>query len=253
MRSQVPLAAPSVHTWCTSAPSPASIADMIRTSSVGQRWAYVLSVSDATTVIAHLSDPIARQYLENEMSLDTFIRAEMLYGLKLAVDNQVTNGNGVDPNLEGVLQTPGIQVQAYDTSELITTRKALTKLQTAGIVSGDDDTVPSRVAYVMHPSDWETIELTTASGSGEFLLQNAPVDLVKRRLSSVECAGARLRVDRGRHGAAGQLGNRRVRLTWRRAGHVDRGSRRRLCTQPGPVPCRGTPEESSVAQRGRTR
>lgn len=138
-------------------------------------------VTAPTTTIAHLSDPIPIQHLEDETSLETFIGFEMLYGLKLAIDDQVLNGDGIDPNLAGVLNTAGIQVQAYDTSVLITTRKALTKLQLAGIVDQSDGNVPAQVAYVMHPSDWEAIELLT-NVDGEYLMREGPVDPAKRQL-----------------------------------------------------------------------
>jgi HK97 family phage major capsid protein len=97
----------------------------------------------------------------------------------LGLEGQVIGGDGVAPNLLGFANTPGIQVQPYDTTLLDTTRKALTKLELVNIM-------PS--AYVMAPADWETFELlrtadgiTIMQGPG----QTPPIDRAARRLWGV--------------------------------------------------------------------
>ena len=47
-----------------------------------------------------------------------------------------------------------IQTQAYATSVLATLRKGVTKLQVAGYAAS---------AYVLHPTDWEGVELALSS------------------------------------------------------------------------------------------
>ena len=61
------------------------------------------------------------------------------------------NGDGTGENFLGILQTPGIQAQAFVTDILATTRKARTKCRTPGRV------IPT--AYLLHPLDWEAFDL----------------------------------------------------------------------------------------------
>lgn len=172
------------------------------------------------TTIAHLTDPIARQYLEDEASLEQFIRSEMLLGLKQAVDAQVVEGDGIAPNLLGIMNTSGVWAQAYSTSPLATTRQALTKLQAAGVV---DDTTANSVAFVMHPNDWAAIELATTT-AGDYLV-GGPVESATRRLwgvrvvvsTSVDPGWAIL----GDFAAAKLVMNGPVRIAWTEAASDD--------------------------------
>ena len=81
----------------------------------------------------------------------------MTYGLGLAVEAKV---------LSDVNGTSGIQTQTNATSPLVTLRKSLTKLETAGY---------SPAALVVHPLDWDGIELASLYlASAVFLLLNGP-------------------------------------------------------------------------------
>ena len=71
--------------------------------------------------------------------------------------------------------TSGIQVQAYATSVLTTLRKGLTKLETAGYAAG---------ALVLHPTDWEGVELALSSTNAVEHL-SLPYDPASRRLFGV--------------------------------------------------------------------
>lgn len=132
-------------------------------------------ITAPVTTIAHLSEPIARQWLEDEADLERFLVTEMVYGLQLALDAQLLNGDGVAPNLEGIFNTTGIQVQAFDTDPLTTCRKALTKLQ---VLAGLDDV--DRIAFVIHPSDWEAVEFLAAEST--YHPGAPPTDATKRQL-----------------------------------------------------------------------
>jgi HK97 family phage major capsid protein len=128
--------------------------------------------------IAHISQPIQRQSLDDSANLTAFLSNEMVQGLEVAVENQLLNGLGTGAELEGLLHTSGVQTQAFSTSLLITTRKAVTKLEQQGL-SGD--------AWVFNPADWEAVELQ-ATSTGTLLTteagQAAPVDQAARRLWS---------------------------------------------------------------------
>jgi len=56
--------------------------------------------------------------------------------------------------LSDIAGTSGIQAQAYSTSPLQTLRKSITKLEIAG---------HQAAAIVLHPTDWEAIELALSS------------------------------------------------------------------------------------------
>ena len=53
-----------------------------------------------------------RNVLADEPQLRSIIDNELMYGLRLAEDDQILNGDGTGENLEGVLQTSGIQAYA---------------------------------------------------------------------------------------------------------------------------------------------
>lgn len=127
--------------------------------------------------IAHLSEPINTYDLADNPSIVEFLHNELRYGLALAVTNQVLNGTGVAPQIEGINTVAGTQSQAFVTDRILTARAAITKLETNGL-NGE--------AFVLHPTDWEAIETAKAT-SGEFLLDasGAPIDRVERRLWGV--------------------------------------------------------------------
>lgn len=129
-------------------------------------------VEAALTVIAHLSEPIDKFWLDDTASLEMFVSDEMIYGLGVAVENQILNGTGIDPSFLGILATSGVQVQSAGTTALQTIRAAITKLENVGH-TGD--------ILVLNASDWEAIE-TETDLDGRFLLETGPVDRAKRRV-----------------------------------------------------------------------
>lgn len=126
-------------------------------------------VEQSLAVIAHLSEGVPRYWLVDNASLEAFIDAELEYGLRVAVEAKVVSDvNG----------TSGIQTQAFSTSIVQTVRKALTKIEVAGYT-------PS--AIVLHPSDFETVELAIASSSA-IEYQGLPYDAARRVLFGVPIA-----------------------------------------------------------------
>ena len=91
-----------------------------------------------------------------------------MYGLRLLEDNQILNGDGAGENLLGVLNTPNIQT--YDWSAGATSPVADTKadaIRRAATLSFLAYYEPSGI--VMHPNDWEDIELTK-DANGQYLV-----------------------------------------------------------------------------------
>lgn len=95
--------------------------------------------------------PATRRALADASQLRTTIDNFLRYGIDEELEDQIMGGSGTSPNLTGVYNTSGIQTQSYATDILTTLRKARTKLRTVGRC------VPT--AWVMHPNDWETIDL----------------------------------------------------------------------------------------------
>lgn len=120
-----------------------------------------------TTVrtIAHW-EPAHRDVLDDEPQLQNLIETELLYGLRLHEDYQILNGTGTGQDLLGILNTPGRQQYSWSEGPLATdgkhdaVRRAMTKVLLA-------DYEPTGV--VVHPNDWEDMELAKAS-DGHYLL-----------------------------------------------------------------------------------
>jgi len=139
----------------------------------------VEKVEDRVRTIAHLSEPIPRQYLSDVPLLGQYVNGALREGFLLEYEYQVIEGPGSGENLTGMLATSGILTQAFDSDLLTTTRRAITSLERLSIPPG---------GFVFHPADWETFELLS-SAEGRFLMGDArdggrviPVDRAKRRL-----------------------------------------------------------------------
>lgn len=136
----------------------------------------VESVDGKLVVVAHVSEQIDHYTLSDNSNLEGFVESEMLYGLRTALENQIINGSGTAPNLRGLLNTSGIQSQAFATNALTSIRKAITKLESQGYTPG---------VLAVSADDWEAIELLTAT-SGATDVRGVPIDAVTRRLWGVQ-------------------------------------------------------------------
>lgn len=123
-------------------------------------------IEDQLDVVAHLSEAIPRYWVADNASLEEWLANELMYGLSRAVE---------DLALTTIAGTSGIQTNAYATSPLVTLRKSLTKVEVAGYDPG---------AFVLHPNDWEAVELAVASANAVEHM-GIPFDPVARRLYGV--------------------------------------------------------------------
>lgn len=109
-----------------------------------------------------------RNVLADEPQLRSIIDNELMYGLRLQEDEQILNGSGTGENLEGILQTSGIQT--YDWSDGAaspvpdTKADAIRRAATLSFLAYYEPT-----GVVMHPNDWEDIELTKDL-NGQYLI-----------------------------------------------------------------------------------
>src|SRR5207245_2162557 len=79
--------------------------------------------------------------------IDTFLRQN----LEQLLEDEILAGPGTGEHFRGLLNTPGILGQAYDTDLLVTMRRAKTKVRTVGRATAS--------AYVLNPEDNERIDL----------------------------------------------------------------------------------------------
>jgi HK97 family phage major capsid protein len=107
-------------------------------------------VQTAVKTIAHFF-AITRQILSDAPQLQTIIDTFGRDGLELVLEEKIINGAG-GADFLGLDNTPGLTQQAFDTSMLVTTRKARTKVKYTGRASA--------TAYILNPIDWETLDLT---------------------------------------------------------------------------------------------
>ncbi|MHA7220005.1 phage major capsid protein [Arthrobacter sp. MDT1-48-3] len=127
--------------------------------------------------IAHVSEPLQVQWLQDYGNLKSFLAVEMSYGVDAAVSNFILNGGVSENGTEqlGILTTTGVQQAAFRQNKLLSIRLALDELETAGVAA---------TGIVLNPTDWEDIK-TLLDADGRFLLPQAPGQAVARTLWNV--------------------------------------------------------------------
>jgi len=115
-------------------------------------------VTEAVKTIA-VWVPATKRALSDAAQIRGIIDQELQDDLAEEMEDQLLNGAGTGENFTGILETAGIQTQAWDTDLLTTIRKARTAISTTG------RSRPS--AIVVHPNDAETLDLLT-DDSGRF-------------------------------------------------------------------------------------
>jgi hypothetical protein len=120
-------------------------------------------VLDAVKLIATFL-PVTRQSVADVPGLAGYVNQVLVYFMQLKEDNEVLSGaGGVD--MTGILNVPGVQSRALGADTRIDAiRKAITDLQIAFTDAGFQ---PNGI--VMHPTDWQNMELQKDS-TGKYLL-----------------------------------------------------------------------------------
>lgn len=122
----------------------------------------VEEVTDSCRYVAHLSEPFPLRLFADHADLEQFLQAEMARGVVRGFEAQIINGDGVDPNFRGILNTSGIVAVAYATDLLTTIRKGLTAFQNSGVTP---------TALALNPAEAEALDLMREGGaSGAYLL-----------------------------------------------------------------------------------
>lgn len=104
-----------------------------------------------------------RNVLRDVPQLQGVIDNELLYGLRLREDDQILNGTGNGEDLLGITQEPSIQTFSRAGSPPANENKAddIRRAATKAILAFYEPT-----GVVMHPSDWESIELLKDTTGG---------------------------------------------------------------------------------------
>lgn len=107
-------------------------------------------VTAPVRTIAHWI-PITKRALSDAAQVRTLIDNFLQYGLEEELEDQMISGDGTGENFTGLANTSGVQQQPWDTSLLVTSRKAKTKVRTIG------RSIPT--GYVVNPLDVEAFDL----------------------------------------------------------------------------------------------
>lgn len=117
-----------------------------------------VDAQSAMKVIAHWI-PLPKQILDDINGLRAYLDMRLIEGLKLVEDRQLLYGDGIGPNIQGILTDPEIQKYLWSSGTLGDTkldciRKAMTLCQLAQFpVTG----------IVLNPIDWQDIELVKSN------------------------------------------------------------------------------------------
>lgn len=75
---------------------------------------------------------VTNQMLSDAPAFATYLNTELGYSINRVIEEKLLRGSGVNGEPKGLLNTTGVQVQAFDTSMVRTVRKAITKVTRVG-------------------------------------------------------------------------------------------------------------------------
>lgn len=111
---------------------------------------------DNVTKIANVAK-VTDEMFQDAEQFQAYLSNRMIFGVKRVEENQLLNGSGTSPNLQGILNRSGLAT-AVTTAAGLTALKAMegifnqiTALRSVSFVEPD--------AVVIHPTDWQTIRL----------------------------------------------------------------------------------------------
>jgi HK97 family phage major capsid protein len=145
----------------------------------------LIEVDAPCELIAHLSEPVKRQWLSDAANLQRYLDTVLRQGEQLALEDQVINGSGTTPELSGMLTVNGRILLPWDgTSDPITmARRGITYLELQSLPVVD-------LVFCVNPLTWEVIELYQDVDVSNFKMGGttegrAPIDRQRRMLWGV--------------------------------------------------------------------
>ena len=162
--------------WVVETASPATVSTAVEVAEGTPKPEGVFTFTVQSKALATIAVwvPITRQAAEDNAQLTGYIQGRLAYAVNKRLNAQCLNGDGVAPNILGILGTSGVQTVslATATSMLIAIRQMITKVQIAGFA-------PDGV--ILHPTDWEGIELAKGT-DGHFVFTRDPASLAGPRV-----------------------------------------------------------------------
>lgn len=123
-----------------------------------------LTFTSATAPVRKIAHwlPVSEEMLEDFSGIRSYIDTRLRYGLDLTEEDQLLNGNGVDPQILGILQTPGLAaaVARGADSNFDAILKQISAIATASLF------VPDGV--VVNPANWLSMQLAK-NAQGNYL------------------------------------------------------------------------------------
>lgn len=151
------------------------MAQTVRTNAAAAK-SEAAALAEATITYAEQTDiisrigvyiPVTEEQLEDEPGLRTLVEQDLALMVRQALDEQVTVGDGVDPNLLGIYNSTNVQTQAKGADvTLDAIAKAIEKVNTTGRSNAG--------LIVMHGTDHTNLTLTRTA-DGIYVLGN-PAD-----------------------------------------------------------------------------
>ncbi len=117
-------------------------------------------LTEKTSTVRKITDsvPVTDEQLEDVAMVQSYLEGRLNFGIQQRLDGQIVAGDGVAPNLEGILNVSGIQTLA-NTGEPVpdTIFNMMKQIRVTGRA------IPTHV--LLHPNDWAPIRLLrTADG-----------------------------------------------------------------------------------------
>lgn len=110
------------------------------------------SVPWEVSTIAHLTEPLRKQWLQDFSQLEPWLSVEMAYGLTEALQTLMLEGGKTDSGstVKGLETIPGVNQQPFVNNMFRSLRLAIGNLETAGVLAN---------GIALHPDDWTEVEL----------------------------------------------------------------------------------------------
>ncbi|MFK0401034.1 phage major capsid protein [Microbacterium sp. NPDC090225] len=110
------------------------------------------SVPWELSTVAHLTEPIRKQWLQDFAQLEPWLSVELAYGLTVALQELMINGGVTESGAtaRGLDTLVGTNTQAFSGNMFRSIRLALGSLETAGVIAN---------GIALHPDDWTEVEL----------------------------------------------------------------------------------------------
>lgn len=161
--TQMSSAAPVAEATSAAAPTaPGTAGALVPAAGGGYKPEGSITFEKVTATVKTIAEwvPATKRGLADASQLRGLIDDELRADLAEEEEDQILNGSGSGENLTGILNTSGIQTQAWATDLFTTIRKAKTKTSTVGRVRAN--------GIALNPEDAERLDLAKGTSNDQF-------------------------------------------------------------------------------------